>query len=268
MNEQKYFDGLITGMKKVIELHKTKDDIKNLENELKAMRTKKARLEKQVDHYNKQAQDAIDLIQQGKFKSEYMPIEQEQEFKKLMMELINLQYISIVDVYNLDNTTLDFDLKIIIKAWYVVDLMQLSDLLDNNDNREIDLSKTRIKVINFMDNQYQQLKYLANTSPLQSVSYDNIKVQTSQNNSIEDKTIKQLQAKEYLRIIDDCINSLDDIKKTIFKGRIIKKLYYWQVEQISGYGKTRMYELLNLGCLEFAQKLKDMADIDLLEYKE
>ena len=101
MNEQKYFDGLIDGMKKVIELHKIKDDIKNLENELKAMRTKKARLEKQVDHYNKQAQDAIDLIQQGKFKSEYMPIEQEQEFKKLMMELINLQYISIVDVYNL-----------------------------------------------------------------------------------------------------------------------------------------------------------------------
>ena len=34
MNEQKYFDGLITGMKKVIELHKTKDDIRDLENEL------------------------------------------------------------------------------------------------------------------------------------------------------------------------------------------------------------------------------------------
>ena len=107
-----------------------------------------------------------------------------------------------------------------------MDLMQLSDLLDNNDNREIDLSKTRIKVINFMDNQYQQLKYLANTSPLQSVSYDNIKVQTSQSNSIEDKTIRQIHAKEYVRIIDDCINSLDDIKKTIFKARFIKKLYY------------------------------------------
>ena len=99
MNEQKYFDGLSTGMKKVIEWHKTKDDIRDLENKLKAMRTKKARLEKQVEHYNKQAQDAIDLIQQGKFKSEYMPIEQEQEFRKLMMELINLQYVSIVDVY-------------------------------------------------------------------------------------------------------------------------------------------------------------------------
>lgn len=99
--------------------------------------------------------------------------------------------------------------------------MQLSDLLDNNDNREIDLSKTRIKVINFMDNQYQQLKYLANTSPLQSVSYDNIKVQTSPSNSIEDKTIKQLQAKEYIRIIDDCINSLDEVQSIVFKGKII-----------------------------------------------
>ena len=123
-------------------------------------------------------------------------------------------------------------------------------------------------VINFFNNQYQKLNYLANISPLNSVSYGNIKVQTSQNNSIEDKTIRQLQAKEYLRIIDDCINSLDDIKKTIFQARVIKNLYHWQIEQISGYGNTRMYELLNLGCLEFAQKLKDMTDIDLLEYKE
>ena len=149
-----------------------------------------------------------------------------------------------------------------------MDLMQLSDLLDNNDNREIDLSKTKIKVTNFIENQYQQLKYIANTSPLQSVSYDNIKVQTSQSNSIESKAIKQLHAKEYIRIIDDCINSLDDIKKTIFKARFIKKLYYWQIEQISGYGHTRMYELLNLGCLEFAQKLKRLTDIDLIVYKE
>ena len=145
--------------------------------------------------------------------------------------------------------------------------MQLSEILDNNDNREIDLSKTRIKVTNFMDNQYQQLKYLANTSPLQSVSYDNIKVQTSPSNSIESKTIKQLQAKEYIRIIDDCINSLDDAKQKIFKGRIIKKLYHWQVEQLSGYGNTRMYELLNLSCVEFAQKLSLVTDIDLVVYK-
>lgn len=145
--------------------------------------------------------------------------------------------------------------------------MQLSDLLDNNDNREIDLTKTRIKVTNFMENQYQQLKYLANTSPLQSVSYDNVKVQTSRNNSIESKTIKQLQAKEYIRIIDDCINSLDDAKQKIFKGRIIKKLYHWQVEQLSGYGNSRMYELLNLSCVEFAQKLSLVTDIDLVVYK-
>ena len=98
MDEQKYFDGLIDGMKKVIELHKTKDDIRELENKLKIKRTQQAKLEQQVELYNKQAQDAIDLIQQGKFKSEYMPLEQEQEFRSLMMELIELQYISIVGV--------------------------------------------------------------------------------------------------------------------------------------------------------------------------
>ncbi|MBM6709106.1 hypothetical protein H5984_10335, partial [Ligilactobacillus salivarius] len=100
--------------------------------------------------------------------------------------------------------------------------MQLSDLLNNNDNREIDGKKTRLKVTNFMENQYQQLKYLANTSLLHSVSYDNIKVQASQSNSIESKAIKQLQAKEYVRIIDDCINSLDDIQAKIFKYKLLE----------------------------------------------
>ena len=71
----------------------------------------------------------------------------------------------------LDNTSLDLVLKIIIKAWYVVDLMQLSDLLDNNDNREIDLTKTRIKVTNFMENQYQQHRKVILLNLKQSSNY-------------------------------------------------------------------------------------------------
>lgn len=145
--------------------------------------------------------------------------------------------------------------------------MQLSDLLDNNDNREIDFSKTRIKVINFMDNQYKQLKYIANTSPLQSVSYDNIKVQTSQNNSIEDKTIRQLQAKEYVRIIDDCINSLDEVKATIFKGKIIQHLPGYKLEELTGYTHASLHHYYNCACVEFAQKLSLVTDINLIVYK-
>lgn len=146
--------------------------------------------------------------------------------------------------------------------------MQLSDLLNNNDNREIDGKKTRLKVTNFMDNQYQQLKYLANTSPLNSISYDNVRVQTSQSNSIEDKTIRQLQAKEYVRIIDDCINSLDDIKKTIFKGKLIDYLTSYQLEELTGYSERQILRISNNAYVEFAQKLKLVTDIDLLEYKE
>ena len=148
-----------------------------------------------------------------------------------------------------------------------MDLMQLSDLLDNNDNREIDGKKTRLKVTNFMDNQYQQLKYLANTSPLNSVSYDNIKVQTSPSNSIEDKAIKQLQAKEYIRIIDDCINSLDDIKKTIFKGKLIDYLTSYQLEELTGYSERQILRISNNACCEFAQKLSLVTDINLIVYK-
>ena len=148
-----------------------------------------------------------------------------------------------------------------------MDLMQLSDLLDNNDNREIDLSKTRIKVTNFIENQYQQLKYLANTSPLQSVSYDNIKVQTSPSNSTEDKTIRQLQAKEYLRIVDDCINSLDDIQSKIFRYKLFERRTEYDITELTGYSRTHIYNIFKYACREFAKKLKLVTDIDLLEYK-
>ncbi|MGU9993020.1 ArpU family phage packaging/lysis transcriptional regulator [Ligilactobacillus salivarius] len=167
----------------------------------------------------------------------------------------------------LDNTSLDLDLKIIIKAWYVVDLMQLSDLLDN-DNREVDLSKTRIKVTNFMENQYQQLKYLANISPLNSVNYDNVKVQTSPSNSIESKAIKQLQAKEYLRIIDDCINSLDDIQAKIFKYKLLEHRTEYDITELTGYSRAHIYNIYKKSCVEFAKHLRLVTDIDLLEYKE
>ena len=149
-----------------------------------------------------------------------------------------------------------------------MDLMQLSDLLDNNDNREIDGKKTRLKVTNFMENQYQQLKYLANTSPLQSVSYDNIKVQTSPSNSIEDKTIRQLQAKEYVRIIDDCINSLDDIQSKIFRYKLLEHRTEYDITELTGYSRTHIYNIFKYACVEFAKKLKLVTDINLLEYKE
>lgn len=146
--------------------------------------------------------------------------------------------------------------------------MQLSEILDNNDNREIDLSKTRIKVTQFMDNQYKQLKYIANTSPLQSVSYDNVRVKTSRNNSIESKTIKQIQAKEYLRIVDDCINSLDDIQAKIFKYKLLEHRTEYNITELTGYGRTQMYNIFKYACREFAKKLSLVTDIDLLEYKE
>lgn len=148
-----------------------------------------------------------------------------------------------------------------------MDLMQLSDLL-NNDNREIDGKKTRLKVTNFMENQYQQLKYLANTSPLHSVSYDNIKVQASPSNSIEDKTIRQLHAKEYLRIIDDCINSLDDIQAKIFKYKLLEHRTEYDITELTGYSRAHIYNIFKYACRDFAQKLSLVTDIDLLEYKE
>lgn len=81
-------------------------------------------------------------------------------------------------------------------------------------------------------------------------------------------TIKQIQARQYVEIINNCINSMDDIKRKIFKYKLISGRRLWEIEELTGYGKTAIYNIYRKSCVEFAEKLSLVTDINLIAYKE
>lgn len=141
------------------------------------------------------------------------------------------------------------------------------DFLFNDSAQQINRLATRKAVRIFFKEKYPHIKALASYGVIQSVKYDSPKVQTSRNNSIEERTIRIAQAKQYLDIIDQVINSLDDTKKKIFISKAIKNLTGFQVEQLTGYSQTRVMDLYGEACEQIAENLALISDIDLRRYE-
>lgn len=137
------------------------------------------------------------------------------------------------------------------------------DFLTNE--RELDHIATRRAVKSFFKKQYPRLKILSSMD-LQGVSYNNNK-RSSNNNSVENRTIKAVQAKQYLNLINQCIDSLDEIDKKIFISLAIKHMSGFQVQELTGYGDARLYDRYGKACEQIAEMLALISDIDLRRYE-
>ena len=97
MNEYKQFEEVIKGLRNVIKIDDTKKEIQELERKLDDKKRVLKHLQKKDEKYNNIANNlnniAIDINK--------MPEDMQNTFKDLIIELIKLDYISIVDVYNL-----------------------------------------------------------------------------------------------------------------------------------------------------------------------
>lgn len=116
----------------------------------------------------------------------------------------------------------------------------------------------------FFKDDYTRLKLLADTPTLQSVSYDRPKVTASRNNYVEDLAIKRTDAQNKLELVNYAISCLNEFEKIILEDKLIKNLKGWQIEARTGYGQTRVYELFNIACINFATILAMISDIDLV----
>ncbi|ATP35088.1 ArpU family phage packaging/lysis transcriptional regulator [Ligilactobacillus salivarius] len=143
---------------------------------------------------------------------------------------------------------------------------ELSELL--GDEKEIDIKKTIENVKYFFKVKYDKLLMLASEDQLQGIRYDKLKVSSSPINNIESTQLKRIKAQGYLNNINQCINSLDPLKAKVLRYRLIDNKMMIEVESIIGYSHKSTYRIFNNACYEFAQRLKLLADIDLLEYKE
>lgn len=116
----------------------------------------------------------------------------------------------------------------------------------------------------FFKNDYRQLKLLADAPTLQSVSYDRPKVTASRNNYVEELATKRIDAQNKLALVNYAISCLDEVERMVLDAKAIKGLINWQVEELTGYGSSKVYELQKSACLNFAKTLAMISDIDLV----
>ena len=128
----------------------------------------------------------------------------------------------------------------------------------------VDEKATVRRVKDFFRDDYKRLKLLADAPTLQSVSYDRPKVTASRNNYVEDLAIKRTDAQNKLALVNYAINCLGELERIVLESKTIKGLINWQVEELTGYGSTRVYELQKSACLNFAKTLAMISDIDLV----
>ena len=95
MNEYGYFKEILDGLRNIIKIDDTKKEIQELEKKLDAKRKLLDDLQELDNRYNDIANNINDID------INKIPQAMQDEFKSLMAELINRDYISIVDVYNL-----------------------------------------------------------------------------------------------------------------------------------------------------------------------
>lgn len=101
MNEYGYFKEILDGLRNVITIDDTKKEIQELKDKLADKEKLLIELQNKDDKYNNVAVVIADMLKDRTINTKLPPKAMQDEFKSLIAELINLQYISIVDVYNL-----------------------------------------------------------------------------------------------------------------------------------------------------------------------
>ena len=128
----------------------------------------------------------------------------------------------------------------------------------------VDEQATVRRVKDFFRDDYKRMKLLANAPVLQGVSYDKTPVTRSKSNYIEDLAIKRVDAQNKLALVNYAISCLGELERIVLESKTIKGLINWQVEELTGYGSTRVYELQKSACLNFAKTLAMISDINLI----
>ena len=122
------------------------------------------------------------------------------------------------------------------------------------DIENIDFKATAKNVKNFLDHKLPHVLRIANESPsaLQSPVINDMPVTHDGGNHNEDKLIKYIAAKELINSVAQALNNCSQTAFIILKGKYIKGLSDWQIEQNMCYSHAKYYQLRDEAYNEFA----------------
>ncbi|MCT1178720.1 RNA polymerase subunit sigma-70 [Pediococcus pentosaceus] len=128
---------------------------------------------------------------------------------------------------------------------------------------ELDETKTIKKVKRFFEKEFPTLQNMAHVAfvDIKSPVISGMPVSHGAGNSSETKVSMHAYAKDVLGKVVNACNGLDQKHRHILELRYFKKLTWYEIYQLTGYGKTRGNELLNEAFLQFAWAFVDVEDL-------
>ncbi|MGQ2176566.1 ArpU family phage packaging/lysis transcriptional regulator [Pediococcus acidilactici] len=132
---------------------------------------------------------------------------------------------------------------------------------------ELDEAKTIEKVKYFFEKEFSTLQNMAHTTfvDIKSPVISGMPVSHSTDNGAEAKVTLHVYAKDILSKVVKACGGLDHKHRRMLELRYFKQLMWYEIEQLTGYGKTRAQEILSEAFLQFAWAFADVDDLRALK---
>lgn len=132
---------------------------------------------------------------------------------------------------------------------------------------ELDETKTVENVKRFFEKEFPILQNMAHTifTDIKSPVISGMPISHSSDNRSETKTTLHVYAKDMLEKVIEACGGLDQKHRHILELRYFKCLTWYEIEDLTGYGKTRGREILNESFLQFAWAFVDTEDLRIFK---
>ncbi|MFA9353485.1 ArpU family phage packaging/lysis transcriptional regulator [Pediococcus pentosaceus] len=132
---------------------------------------------------------------------------------------------------------------------------------------ELDHKATIKQVKRFFEKDFQTLQNMAHVSymDIKSPTLSDLPNKNVASNGIDSKINNHMCAIEMLAEIKEALTGIRENKRKFIEYRYFKCLTWYEIEELTGYGRTRGSEILNSGLIEFAYAFVDTEDLRVIK---
>lgn len=132
---------------------------------------------------------------------------------------------------------------------------------------ELDQKATIKQVKRFFEKDFQTLQNMAHVSymDIKSPTLNDLPNRGVASNGIDSKMNNHMYAIEMLAEIKEALTGIRGNKRKFIEYRYFKCLTWYEIEELTGYGRTRGSEILNSGLIEFAYAFSDIKGLRVIK---
>ncbi|ARW20642.1 ArpU family phage packaging/lysis transcriptional regulator [Pediococcus pentosaceus] len=132
---------------------------------------------------------------------------------------------------------------------------------------EINHKATIKQVKRFFEKDFQTLQNMAHVSymDIKSPTLSDLPNKSVTSNGIDSKMNNYMYAIEILAKIKEALAGIRENKRKFIEYRYFKCLTWYEIGELTGYGRSRGREILNSGLIEFAYAFVDTEDLRVIK---